>query len=373
MLYFDHAATSWPKPPEVRTAVLRALDDCGNPGRSSYGMSMRAAEMIYGCRAAAAKFFGSGSPERVIFTPNATHALNVAIHGLLKPGDGALISCREHNAVLRPLYALSERGVRYDIFHTAAECAGLIKPDTKAVICAHASNLTGRALPIRALGALAHSRGLYMVVDAAQSAGHLPVNLLEDNIDILCVPGHKGLLGPMGSGMLIASESFDLSALECLTQGGTGTLSLDPAMPPDPPERFESGTLSVPAIAGLRAALGFIGERGIDYINEPGRRLRAAVLERLREFRRVRLYDVQPEPCAPILLFNVEGMESEEVCALLGGGDEEICTRAGYHCSPLGHTELGTLEHGAVRLSFGYGNDIRQADVFWKRMREILG
>ena len=262
MIYLDNAATSFPKPHRVVEEQLRCMQLYGgNPGRGSHALAMAAAEKIYECREELASFFGSPNLENVIFTMNTTMALNTAIKGLLRRGDHVLISDMEHNAVFRPIYKLSRDGViTYDVFQTFPTnatrttdsiCASILeklRPNTRMLICAHASNICSATLPLAEIGALCRKKGILFLVDAAQSAGHLPINMVKMQIDALCAPGHKGLWGPQGCGVLILGEGI---VADTLIEGGSGYNSLEGNMPTEVPERYEAGTLPTPAIAGL--------------------------------------------------------------------------------------------------------------------------
>lgn len=363
-VYLDHAATSFPKPRAVMEAINRCMTDAGgNPGRGSHRLALLAAEEVYACRETAAAFFGADNPERVVFTLNTTYALNIAIKSVLKPGDHVLISDREHNAVFRPVEACRQKyGIRYDLFTTKGDGEAVLtdirqklRPNTKAVIATHVSNVANAALPLAKIGALCRERGIVWIVDAAQSAGHLPLNVREMQIDMLCVPGHKGLYGPQGCGVIVyGSENFLPG--ETLVEGGSGIHSLERGMPMELPERFEAGTLPTPALAGLRAGIEFVKETGIIRIHEAETALWRLAYERLSGMRSVCLYDRTP---GAVLLFNVTGADPSEVGAYLN--DKGICVRTGYHCAPLAHETLRTLPGGGVRASFGYGNT--EADI----------
>ena len=379
MIYFDNAATTFPKPTPVLTEVERCIRLwCGNPGRGSHALSRAAAEKIYECREEAASFFGLNAPENVVFTLNTTMALNMAIKGLLHRGDHVLISDMEHNSVLRPIAALADRGeITYDVFPTF--CGGgiqpstenilhaitqRIRPQTSAVICTHASNICSASLPITEIGALCHAKGLSLIVDGAQSAGILPLDMTRMNIDILCLPGHKGLYGLQGSGMLLLSPGI---RLETLTEGGNGVSSLDTAMPETSPERYESGTLSTPAIAGLCEGIRFIRRIGRETIESHERELGRRLTELLANTPGVTVY--APQFVGSTVLFSVDGMPSDAVGRALDA--RGFCVRCGFHCSALGHRTLGTPESGAVRVSFGFFNSADQVEAFRRSLVEI--
>ncbi|MBQ8397301.1 MAG: aminotransferase class V-fold PLP-dependent enzyme [Clostridia bacterium] len=379
MIYFDNAATTFPKPPTVRREIDRCLRDyCGNPGRSAHALSLAAAEAIYDCRAEAAALLGVPSPEQIIFTYNTTHALNMAIKGLLRRGDHVLISDMEHNAVYRPIWALAGFGeITYDVYPTfpeAPECdttailSGIeerLKPNTRMVIASHISNLCSAMLPITEIGAFCRERGLLFVVDAAQSAGIEAIDCTAMQIDALCAPGHKGLYGPQGTGLLALREGLKMSTL---LEGGNGINSLDGAMPDFSPERYEAGTLATPALAGLCAGIRFVRARGIDSIRAAERRLYRRLRDQLTELPGVTLY--APAREGSTLLFNLDGIPSAEAAARLD--EAGICLRAGFHCAPLGHATLGTGEDGALRVGFSVFNCAEEVDVLVRVVAHIL-
>ena len=369
MIYLDNAATSFPKPPRVIEEVTRCMRSyCGNPGRGSHRLAMECAERIYQCREEVARFLGVPDPTRVIFTMNTTMSLNIAIKGLLRQGDHVLISDLEHNAVLRPIYKLAREGrITYDVFPSgvndpfftpAALCvriARMIHPNTRMLIMTHASNVCSFAFPLEEIGALCQRKGILFVVDAAQSAGHLPIDLQKMKIDALCLPGHKGLLGPQGSGILALREGIEA---ETLLEGGSGFHSLDPDMPPDAPERYEAGTLSTPAIVGLLEGIREIQRRGLDSIQGHVCALNTRLCEHLSSIPGVTLY--APHCIGSVLLFNIEGIGADRVGELLD--QRGFCLRTGFHCAALAHKTLVTKEDGAVRVSPGIYNTSAQID-----------
>ncbi|MBP3667731.1 MAG: aminotransferase class V-fold PLP-dependent enzyme [Clostridia bacterium] len=383
LVYLDHAATSYPKPPTVMAAVSDCMKYCGgNPGRGSHPLAMGAASEIYSCREMAAEMFGA-EPDRVIFTLNTTHALNLAIKGLAgrgKQGSGGfhvLCSDMEHNAVYRPLYRLAVEGIIdlevFDTFPAAPvrtedlilrSLTSRIRPDTRMVVCSHASNICSAILPIRRIGELCRRRGIHLVVDAAQSAGVYELDVDSMGITALCLPGHKGLMGPQGTGMLILGKG---AALDTLMEGGNGVDSLRGEMSEDAPERYEAGTLQTPAIAGLRAGLEFVESAGIEAIREHERRLGAKLRDGLLEIPKVTVY--APHREGGVVLFSVEGYTSEEVGRILDG--EGICVRAGFHCSALGHNTLQTPADGAVRGSLGWSSRERDVEGMLRVVRKL--
>lgn len=380
--YLDHAATSYPKPP----AVMAAISDCmkhrgGNPGRGSHRLALGAARELYRCRETAAAFFGSSHPERVIFTLNTTHALNLAIKGYMAGGGHALCSDMEHNSVYRPLYRLAKDGVirfdHFDTFPTCAACtddrilaslASRVRPDTRMVVVAHASNICSASLPLAPIGAFCRQRNIRFVVDAAQSAGALDIDMERMSIDALCVPGHKGLLGPQGTGMLILGDRItDDEPLATLMEGGNGMDSLRGEMSADAPERYEPGTLPAPSIAGLRAGMEFVQSVGLEAIRDREARLGARLREGLLNTPGVTVY--APHHEGAVVLFSVEGYTSEEVAAVLDSYG--ICVRPGFHCSALGHRTLGTPAGGAVRASVGWFTRERDVDALLKVIKTL--
>ena len=357
MIYLDNSATTYPKPPQVRQAVTRALGELGaNPGRGGYPMSQRTAQAVYRCRCLAAEFFGAPGPECVVFQPSCTQALNLVLKGALKQGDHVVVSDLEHNAVMRPLTALSARGVTYTLAKTVPgdndatldAFRQAMGPRTKLVVCTQASNVFGFRLPVERVAALCHQYGAKLCVDAAQSAGLVPIHLQRDGIDYLCCAGHKGLYGPMGVGLLVLRDPAD--SLAPLVEGGTGTQSRSLAQPEDSPERYESGTLNVPGIAGLEAGLLFVRRQGPQALCQKELALLARLHRQLARFPGVELYTGEPRApyFLPVLSFNLRGMESEAVGERLGQAG--IAVRCGLHCAPLAHQKLGT-QQGTVRVS----------------------
>jgi cysteine desulfurase family protein len=367
MIYFDNAATSYPKPQTVEEAVISAMRRYGaNPGRSGHAMSLSAAFKVFECREKAAEMFGAASPEDVVFTQNCTHALNLAIKGILRQGDHVIISDLEHNSVLRPIHVMAERGIiTYSVAKiggtdevTLSEIATLIRPNTKLVACAHGSNVWGIRTPIAAIGQLCRSKGILFLSDCAQTAGHVDIDVQRDGIDFLCCAGHKGLYGPSGTGLLITRHGESLATV---IEGGTGTYSADYSQPGSMPEKLESGTVNTMGILGLGAGISFIKRRGISNIYDHETELCAYIRERLSRLDRVRLYTKGYERCGllPVISFNIEGMSSEDVVSKLD--EKGFALRGGLHCSPLAHTKMGTMETGAARISVGAFNNMQQA------------
>lgn len=368
IIYFDNAATTFPKPSVVSDEVYRCMTEYGgNPGRSSHVLSSAAAEKVYECRELIAEMFGSASPENVVFTYNATYAINMALKGVLHPGDHVLISSIEHNSVIRPVHAMRENGVEYSVFNVSLNEERLIKnieaailPTTKVIIVSHSSNICGITLPLRRIGSLCRAHDIIFIVDASQSAGTRDINVTREFIDILCAPGHKGLYGPQGSGFMLVSENSKLKVpIMTLIEGGNGTNSLFPEMPDFLPERLEAGTLGTPAIAGLCEGIKFVKSIGTREIFEHECRIYRRIRNNLKNIRGVLLYADNINESS-VLIFNMRNKSSSEVSSRL---DEiGICTRSGLHCSPLTHKMLETGEDGAVRISIGYFNTTDEAD-----------
>jgi cysteine desulfurase family protein len=358
MIYLDNAATSWPKPPGVVRAVSAALIRCaGNPGRTSHHAAMDGAALIQECREHLAQLFGIANPLRVCFTSNATDALNLAIKGMLSPGDHAICSSMEHNSVWRPLTALAERGVEFSVAEAdhsgvvdVASVERLLRPNTRLIAFIHASNVNGAIQPVAAIGRLARARGIALLVDAAQSAGAIPIDVEAMNIDLLAFPGHKGLLGPQGTGGLYVSERVNPRPLK---EGGTGSDSDSPLQPLYYPDRLESGTLNLPGIAGLNESVRYLLKKGLTQIA----RSKAALIERLltglAEIDGVTVYGPPPGlPRASVVSFNIRGKDPVWVAAELEKRADIAC-RPGWHCAALAHRTQGTQESGTVRFSPG--------------------
>ncbi len=374
MIYWDNGATTWPKPLSVRRAAWQAFSLYGaNPGRGGHQMALRTAEQVYGCREELAAFFGLADPTGVIFTAGCTASLNMVIQGLLRNGGSAVISDLEHNAVLRPLHALPPEGSRYSVAawsadeeQTVENFRRAIRPDTRLLICSHASNVFGVALPIRRLAALAHAHGLLFCVDAAQTAGLLPLDMERDGIDYLCIAGHKGLYAPMGIGVLLCRDH----SLSPLLQGGTGSFSRHPEQPRELPDRLESGTPNVPGICGLRAGLQFVREIGREHLYAHELRLTKRLYDGLVALPGVRLYTPRPQPgSAPVLSVNVQGLSSEALAVLLG--QQGIAVRAGLHCAPLAHRHFDTFPDGTARFVPSAFSDSQEVDKICKFFAQI--
>ncbi len=368
MIYFDNAATSYPKPPQVVRAQQTALTKLGgNPGRGGHTMAAAAAGEIFRVRAQAAKLFGLSKPENVIFTANCTGALNLLTFGLLRAGDHVVTSDLEHNSVLRPLHELQERGIitfsiaetsLHDPAQTVRAFERCMKSNTRLILCTHASNVTGTVLPIEELAGLAHSRGALIGIDAAQSSGVLDIHMDNMELDFVCVPGHKGLYGPTGTGMLLIR--WDGEQLKPFMYGGTGSLSAAPYQPDFYPDRLECGTLNVVGICGLGAGIDFVLQKTAKRIYAHELALIEMADRLLRGCTGVEIYTPRPQynRTAGVLSFNVRGKTGEETTSYLS--DRGFALRGGLHCSGLAHKKLGTLEIGTARIGVGYNNNPAQ-------------
>ena len=377
MIYFDNAATTGHKPPEVISAVNRALSEYSvNPGRGGYDRSVECTERIYECRKKLSDMFGANAPERVIFTANCTAAINFCLKGICRKGDHVVASSLEHNAVARPLYKLQKQGVDVDFAEvifgdkeaTARSFERLIRPDTRLVVCTHASNVTGEILPIEIIGQICAERGVPFLVDAAQTAGIVDINMQKCKIDYLCIAPHKGLYAPMGTGVLIALGEIP----DTLFEGGTGSLSTSYDQPKDYPERFESGTINVPGIMGVSAGVDFVRKKGIDNIYRHELELMAYIYDRLKSITGVVLYTERPTigRFVPTLSFNISGMDSTTVATHLA--KEGIAVRAGLHCASMAHRRLGTVDIGTVRICCSVFNNRQQADKLLNAVKNVV-
>ncbi|MGS0763655.1 aminotransferase class V-fold PLP-dependent enzyme [Syntrophomonas curvata] len=367
MIYLDNAATSWPKPDAVGEAMVACIKNYGaNPGRSGHRLAMQAGEKIYECRENLARLFGIGDPLRIAFTANATEAINLAVKGLLAAGDHVLISSMEHNAVVRPLKKLESRGVELSIVKAdpggrvdLKDIEKSIKPNTRLLIVTHASNVTGTVNDVQSIGSLARAHKIIFMVDAAQTAGKYPVDVELMNIDLLAFPGHKGLLGPQGTGGLYVREGLTLDTLK---EGGTGSVSESLEQPDFLPDRYESGTLNTPGIAGLNEGVKYILDTGIDNIRQHEKQLEEQMLKGLGQIPGVKAYGSN-NPELGVISITIDGRDCNEVGNEL---DDKygIAVRGGLHCAFLAHETMGTQNTGTVRFSIGPFNttgDIEQA------------
>lgn len=375
MIYLDNAATTLHKPLEVAEAVKNAILTAGNASRGAHGVSLAASRMVFDTRARLAKLFGCPRADHVVFTANSTEALNIALYGLISAGDHVISTDLEHNSVLRPLYDLQTRGAAVDF--VPADKKGniryedmqkLFRPDTKAVVCTHASNLTGNVLDIARIGEMAHAHGALLVVDASQTAGVLPIDMQKMHIDVLCFTGHKGLMGPQGTGGLCIRPGVEVQPL---LRGGTGIHSYDRDQPQAYPARLEAGTLNTHGLAGLHAALEFIERHGVQAIGARERALMRRFYDGVRGIPGVAVYgDFEQDERAAIVTLNIRDYASGEVADALFE-DCGIATRAGAHCAPRMHEALGTVEQGAVRFSFAFFNTEDEVDMAVRAVREL--
>ena len=376
MIYLDNAATSYPKPPEVIEAVTNSMIFYGaNPGRSGYDFSVKTAEEVFLTRAKLNDFFNGYGSEYVSFFSNCTYALNTAIKGIVKKGDHIIISSLEHNSVLRPVYALKTAGIAgFSVFQADENEEVLLnnfrkafKKNTRLCIVTSVSNVFGNILPLKKLSEIAHKNGALFFVDGAQGAGIIKLDMKSMGIDCLCVPGHKGLLGPMGTGSLIHKNL----QFNPIVQGGTGTSSFDYSQPREYPERLESGTLNVPGICGLRKGIEALESIGIDKIFQRESDLCELLFNGLKGTKNVKLYreNYDRKRFAPIVTFNIKNYHSERVASILN--DNGFAVRGGFHCSPLAHKFYGTEKVGGVRISPSFMTDEKEIKNLLILVRKI--
>ncbi|MCL2827845.1 MAG: aminotransferase class V-fold PLP-dependent enzyme [Oscillospiraceae bacterium] len=371
MIYFDSAATTLQKPAAVKRAVCRALDQMTSPGRGGHRASMLAAETAYRCREAAAELFHVENPAHIVFTHNATHGLNMAIKSTIRRGDRVVISSFEHNSVVRPLLAIGAvvAVARCEPFaQTAAVRAFEVQllPETKLVVCNHVSNVFGSILPVERIAALCQERGIPFLLDASQSAGVLEIDATALGADFIAMPGHKGLYGPQGTGILICKEPPEHTLIE----GGTGSSSLRFDMPDDLPDRLEAGTHNMLGISGLLEGLRFVKKRGVEEILYQERKLLHRLVQGLQNSSGAKTYVARsPLVQTGVLSFALDGIDCEAAAEALGAID--VAVRAGLHCSPLAHTSAGTLGTGTVRVSFSAFNTGKEVDRFLQLLGRI--
>ena len=397
MIYFDNAATSWPKPPGVAQAMVHFLNEIGaNPGRSGHRRSVEAGRIVYEAREAVAELFNFDDPLRVVFGSNVTEALNLALCGYLRPGDHVITSSVEHNSVMRPLRALERDGVAVTVVPCApdgtldpADVEAAIQPDTVMVVLNHASNVTGTLLPVAEVGHICRRHGLLLLVDAAQTAGAYPIDVQAESIDLLAFTGHKRLLGPMGTGGLLIGERVDVERIEPLKRGGTGSRSEHEEQPDFLPDRCESGTLNAVGLAGLLAGVRFVAEVGVDTIRRHEEELTAQLIAGLKAIpstalRRSSGQGSGRRPGVTVygpgdatrqtatVSFNVAGLLPSEVGLRL---DEEygIMARVGLHCAPAAHRTIGTFPTGTVRFGLGYFNTADEVEAAVRAIWEMRG
>ena len=375
MIYLDSAATSYHKPDGVVRAVAEAISHMGNPGRGAHEASLDASRVVYGTREKMAELFGAEEASQIVFTANSTESLNIAIQGLLDPGDHVITTVMEHNSVLRPLYLCQQRGVSLTILPFSA--AGTVTPEaieavirsnTRMIVCTHGSNLTGDLNDLEAIGCVCKKHHLLFVVDASQTAGVFPIQMDSMNIDVLCFTGHKSLMGPQGTGGMCVRKGVRIRPL---LVGGSGIDSYSKIHPQVMPTALEAGTLNAHGIAGLSAALDFIKKVTPDVIRQREEELTRRFVSQIKSIPGVKLYgNYEQFPRAPILSLNILDYDSGEIADVLAQ-DYGIMTRAGAHCAPLMHEALGTKSQGAVRFSFSYFNTEEEIDQAANAIREL--
>ena len=375
MIYMDNAATTMRKPEEVIEAVVGAMNSMGNAGRGAHSASLSASRVIYNTREALARFFGAESPKQIVFTNNSTESLNIAIKGLLEPGDHVVTTMLEHNSVLRPLYEMEDKGVSLTIVKSNLkgtisyeELEEAVQENTKAIICTNASNLTGNYVDVKRVGEIAKRKNVLLVVDASQTAGVYPIHVQEMNIDVLCFTGHKSLLGPQGTGGLYVREGLELKPLK---SGGSGVLTYSRKHPQEMPTALEAGTLNGHGIAGLGAAIAYLEKEGIDNIREKELKHMWHFYNGVKDIPGIKVYgDFDTEVRCPVVTLNIGDYDSSEVSdeLLMTYG---ISTRPGAHCAPLMHEALGTVEQGAVRFSFSHYNTEEEIETAIAAIKEL--
>ena len=376
MIYLDNAATTRVKPKEVVEAVAEALTTLGNAERGTHSASLGASRTVFSTRMKLAKFFNAEGPSNIVFTMNATESLNIAIKGILEKDDAVITTCLEHNSVLRPLYQLRDGGVELSFVSADKlgrpnyeEFESLIKPNTKAIISTAGSNLTGNLVDIKRVGEIAKKHGLIFVVDASQVAGVFPIDVKALNIDILCFTGHKGLLGPQGTGGLYVRDGVEVKPY---LSGGTGVQTYNEHQPAEMPTRLEAGTLNGHGLAGLDAAIDYINEYGMQTIHDKEMSLMWRFYNGVKEIEGVKIYgDFDVKDRCPIVSINLSDYESGAVSDELANRFE-IATRPGGHCAPLMHKALGTVDQGAVRFSFSHFNTKEEVDTAINAVRMLI-
>jgi len=377
MIYLDNAATTRQKPQQVIDAVVKAMTTMGNADRGAHGTSLEASRAIYNTRYKLAKLFGCKRPDHVVFTCNSTEALNIAISGTLNPGDHVITTVMEHNSVLRPLYRLESEGKITLSFVSAdkqgrprmPEFESLIQPNTRAIVCTHASNLTGEIVDLVEVGRIAKKHGLLLIVDASQTAGCVPIDMEAMNIDVLCFTGHKGIYGPQGTGGLCIREGVEIRPFKV---GGSGIHSYMKHQPEEYPTRLEAGTLNSHGLMGLSAALDFLEETGVDTIAEKEHQMMMRFYNGVSKLPGVKVYGDYSEghPRTAVVTLNIGDYDSGAVADELSEC-YDIATRAGAHCAPRMHEALGTVEQGAVRFSFSWFTTEEEVDAAIQAVTEI--
>ena len=380
IVYFDNAATSWPKPPEVPEAMTRYLTEIGgSPGRSGHRLSIASGRIVLEAREALAELIGVADPFRIVFTKNATEALNLALFGLLKAGDHVVTSSVEHNSVMRPLRTLEKRGVELTVLPCSSQgeldpdrIRQALRPNTKAIVLTQAANVTGTILPIAEAGRIAHENGIILIVDGAQGAGALPIDVEKMGIDLLAFTGHKSLLGPPGTGGLYIREGLEARIIP-LMEGGTGSRSEFEQQPDFLPDKYEAGTPNTVGLAGLLAGVSWILSRGVEHIRSHEEALTGRFIAGLKEIPGVPLYGPgDPALQAALVSFNIAGLTPSDAALEL---DERfgILSRPGLHCAPSAHRTIGTFPRGTVRFGFSFFNTPEEIDASLAAIRELAG
>ena len=376
MIYLDNAATTFPKPEAVYNAMMDCMKNyCANPGRAGHKLAMKAAREIYDTRENIAKLFNIDNPMNIVFTNNATDSLNLAIKGVVNKGDHIITTSMEHNSVIRPIKALEKVGVENTIvqcdeqgFLNIDDLEKAIKHNTKLIVTTHASNVCGTLIDIKSISEIANKHNILYLIDASQTVGVYDIDLKDIKADMLAAPGHKGLLGPQGTGILYIREGLNIDILK---EGGTGSRSEDLFQPDLLPDKYESGTHNTPGIVGLNEGVKFIFKEGIDKIKEHEEELCKYMLERLEEVPNIKIYGPKDaNKRASVISINIGNMDSGEITFLLDS-EYDIATRSGIHCAPLAHKTLGTLEQGAVRFSIGYFNTKEEIDKAITALKQI--
>ena len=374
MIYLDNAATTMKKPQCVIDAVVAAMSHMGNAGRGATSAALDASRVIYDTREKLSDLFNLQNPSRVAFTCNSTESLNTAIKGILSSGDHAITTALEHNSVLRPLYDLQAKGMELSIVDCDEngnidynDFEKLIKENTKAIVCTHVSNLVGNVLDVKKIGSIAKKHNLIFIVDASQSAGVFEIDMQDMNIDILCFTGHKGLLGPQGTGGICVREGIDVRPLKV---GGSGVNTFSKEQPVEMPTHLEAGTLNGHALAGLNAALDYLKEEGIDNIQKREEELMFRFYNGIKDIKDIKIFGNFENKRAAIVTFNVGDIDSAAFSDELSFA-YDISTRAGAHCAPLMHKAMNTVEQGAVRFSFSHYNTEEEIDTAIKAVKEI--
>jgi len=381
VVYLDNAATSWPKPPQVMAAMQHYLGEVGaNPGRSGHRLSIEAARVVYRTREAVAGLLGVSDPLRVVFSANGTHALNLALFGLLEPGQHVVTTGMEHNSVMRPLRVLEAGGVAVSVVPCSSQgvldpavVEQALRPQTALIVMTQASNVVGTLLPVREVAAIARAHGVPLLVDGAQSVGAMPIDMEELGVDLLAFTGHKSLYGPTGTGGLVIGERMDAGRLRPFMCGGTGSRSESQNQPEFLPDKFESGTVNAVGLAGLEAGVRWVLDQGVEQLRDRGRELTKRLIEGLANIEGATVHGTRDAARQlPAVSFTLDCLEPGELGLLL---DERfgIAARVGLHCSPLAHSTLGTFPTGTVRFSPSALNTVADVDAAIDAVRQVAG